>query len=78
MARPLSIEYPGAVYHVTARGNARMPIFEDDGDRADFLNLVQETVERFNWRCYAYCLMGNHYHLLFETIAGNLSVGMRP
>ena len=72
MARPLRIEYPG-----TARGNARMPIFEDDADRAGFLDLVEAATTRFNWRCYAYCLMDNHYHLLVETIDGNLSVGMR-
>ncbi len=73
----MRIEYPGAVYHVTARGNARMPVFENNGDRASFLDLIEEAVERFNWRCYAYCLMDNHYHLLVETVAGNLSVGMR-
>ena len=72
MARPLRIEYPG-----TARGNARMPIFEDDADRAGFLDLVEAATTRFNWRCYAYCLMDNHYHLLVETIDGNLAVAMR-
>lgn len=77
MTRPLRIEYPGAVYHVTVRGNARMPVFENDGDRAGFLKLIEEAVNRFNWRCYAYCLMGNHYHLLVETVDGNLSLGMR-
>ncbi len=73
----MRIEYPGAVYHVTARGNARMPVFENNEDRASFLNLIEEAVKRFNWSCYAYCLMDNHYHLLVETVAGNLSVGMR-
>ena len=77
MVRPLRIEYPGAVYHVTARGNARMPVFEDDRDRAGFLDLIEEAVERFDWRCHAYCLMGNHYHLLVETVGGDLSSGMR-
>ena len=77
MARPLRIEYPGAVVHVKARGNARMPIFEDDGDRTGFLRIAEEAIERFNWRCYAFCLMDNHYHLLRETIDGNLSAGMR-
>lgn len=77
MARPLRIEYPGAVYHVTARGNARMATYLDDGDRRRFLALFEEVVERFRWRCYAYCLMENHYHLLVETIIGNLSLGMR-
>ncbi len=73
----MRIEYPGAVYHVTARGNARMQVFEDDADRAAFLELLEEAMDRFKWLCYAYCLMGNHYHLLIETLEGNLSVGMR-
>ncbi|MGC8492558.1 MAG: REP-associated tyrosine transposase [Syntrophobacteraceae bacterium] len=77
MARPLRIEYPGAIYHVTARGKARMPIFEDDRDRTNFLKLIEEAMERFKWHCYAYCLMTKHYHLLVETIQGNLSPGMR-
>jgi REP element-mobilizing transposase RayT len=71
MARPLRIEYPGAVYHVTARGNGRAPTFEDDADRAAFLVLLEEVLERFKWLCHAYVLMGNHYHLLIETIEGN-------
>lgn len=77
MARPLRIEYPGAVHHVTARGNAGMPTFLDDGDRRRFLALFEEVVVRFKWACHAYCLMENHYHLLVETTSGNLSVGMR-
>jgi len=77
MARPLRIEFPGAVYHVTSRGNARLPIFEDNQDRRRFLSVLDEAVKRFNWLCHAYCLMDNHYHLLVETIDGNLSVGMR-
>ena len=54
-----------------------MPIFEDDGDRTGFLQIAEEAIERFHWRCYAFCLMDNHYHLLLETIDGNLSAGMR-
>jgi putative transposase len=54
-----------------------MSIFADDGDRARFLGLIEEVVLRFNWRCFAYCLMGNHYHLVVETLDGNLSLGMR-
>ena len=77
MARPLRIEFPGAVYHVTSRGNARADIFEDDNDRRLFLSILGQTAKRFNWLCHAYCLMGNHYHLLIETPEGNLSVGMR-
>jgi putative transposase len=77
MARPLRIEFPGAVYHLTSRGNARADIFEDDTDREMFLNILGQVVRRFNWLCHAYCLMGNHYHLLIETPEGNLSAGMR-
>ena len=77
MSRPLRIEYPGALYHVTARGNARRDIVEDDGDRHCFVDLLAETVLSRRWRLYAYCLMDNHYHLLVETPEPNLSRGMR-
>ena len=77
MARPLRFEFPGAIYHVTARGNARNVIFIDDEDRGLFLDCLGEVVARFGWRCHAYCLMDNHYHLLFETPEANLSRGMR-
>jgi len=77
MARPLRIEYPGAVYHVTCRGNARDKIFVGDPDRELFLEVLTQVVERFNWLCHAYCLMTNHYHLLVETIDPTLARGMR-
>ncbi len=77
MARPLRIEYPGAVYHVTSRGNARQPIVIDDQDRHTFLALLAHVIDRFGWLCHAYCLMDNHYHLLIETPQPNLSRGMR-
>ena len=77
MARPLRIEYPGAVYHVTARGNATNDIFHSDTDRDTFLKILSGVVKRYNWLCHAYCLMDNHYHLLVETPDGNLSRGMR-
>ena len=64
MARPLRIEFPGALYHVTARGHARAAVFLDDDDRRRFLALLAETAERRGWTCHAYCLMANHYHLL--------------
>jgi len=75
MARPLRIEFPGAIYHITSRGNARLPVFEDDHDRKRFLGILEEVVKRYNWLCHAYCLMDNH--LLVETVDGNLSMGMR-
>ena len=77
MARPLRIEYDGALYHVTSRGNDRRPIFKNDGDRELFLNLLARVNARFHWICHAYCLMNNHYHLVIETPDGNLSRGMR-
>jgi len=77
MARPLRLEFPGAVYHLTSRGNARQDIFIDDDDRGKFLTLLAGTIQRCNWICHAYCLMGNHYHLLLETPDPNLSWGMR-
>ena len=77
MARPLRIEYPGAIYHVTARGNARADIYLDDQDRNTFLKILGQVCDRFNWCCYGYCLMTNHYHLVIETPEGNLSKGMR-
>jgi putative transposase len=77
MARPLRIEIPGAIYHVTARGDRREPIYETDADRQYWLRLLGEVCQRFNWHCHAYCLMDNHYHIVIETIDGNLSAGMR-
>lgn len=77
MARPLRIEFAGAYYHVTSRGDRREAIYEDDTDRQSFLSTLAEVVERFNWVCHGYCLMTNHYHLVVETPDANLSKGMR-
>ncbi len=77
MARPLRIEYPGALYHVTSRGDRRDDIFYDDDDRLSWLEVFSHVCSRFNWRCYAWCLMDNHYHIVIETVEGNLSRGMR-
>jgi len=76
MARPLRIQFSGAIYHVTTRGNARNHIFRDDSDRFRFLDSLGNAVQRFRWLCHAYCLMDNHYHLLVETPNANLSKGM--
>jgi len=73
MARPLRVEFAGAAYHVMARGNERKDIFRDDEDRRRFLDTLAEMVERFRVRLQAYCLMPNHYHLLFNTPQPNLS-----
>jgi putative transposase len=77
MARPLRIEYDGALYHVTSRGNERKAIFKNDSDRTLFLDTLAQVSKRFHWICHAYCLMDNHYHLVVETPDGNLSKGMR-
>src|SRR5215471_4310222 len=77
MARPLRIERPGGRYHVTARGNERKAIYRNDTDRAHFLEVLAETVERFGIRIHAYVLMDNHYHLLVETPEANLSRAMQ-
>ncbi len=77
MARPLRLEFAGALYHLTARGNARQKIFLDADDRHRFIDLLGKEIEQQGWICYAYCLMDNHYHLLIETPEPNLVVGMR-
>lgn len=77
MSRPLRIVFPGALYHLTLRGNARGEIFLDETDREIFLDVLASVIERFGWRVHAYCLMGNHYHLLAQTPKPNLSSGMR-
>ncbi len=76
MARQLRLQFPGAVYHLTSRGNAGQAIYLDDADRVRFLDLLGREVEQQRWRCHAYCLMDNHYHLLVETPEANLSRGM--
>jgi len=77
MARPLRIEYPGAVYHVMARRNQGRVIYRDDRDRLRFLETLGEACGKTGWRIHAYVLMGNHYHLLVETPEANLVAGMK-
>ena len=77
MTRPLRIEFAGALYHVTSRGDRREDIYPDDEDREAWLDVLSLVCERFNWLIHAYCQMTNHYHLLVETVDGNLSRGMR-
>jgi putative transposase len=77
MVRPLRIQYPGAVYHVTSRGDRREPIALDEIDRAAFLSIAGQALERFDAHAWAYCLMGNHYHLVIRTREANLSRLMR-
>ena len=77
MARQLRIPFEGALYHIISRGNERMMIFLDEADRIKYLNILHTTTKRFNWLCHAYCLMGNHYHLVIETPDANLAKGMK-
>lgn len=77
MSRPLRIEFPGAIYHVTSRGDRREPIFEGDADREALLGVVAQAMGRFDAQMLAYCLMGNHYHFVLHTRQANLSALMR-
>lgn len=77
MTRPLRLQYPGALYHVTSRGNRKAAIFLDDTDRAAWLQMLGEVCVRFRFWIHAFCQMGNHYHLLIETAEGRLAPGMR-
>jgi len=77
MVRPLRIEYPGAVYHVTGRGNERKPIFRDPLDRKTFLEILIQSLNIYGVRIYAYVLMENHFHFLLETPLANLGQFMR-
>ena len=77
MARPLRIELAGGLYHVTSRGDRREDIYFNDADRRAWLETFGQVCDRFNWVCHAWCQMTNHYHIVVETIEGNLSLGMR-
>ena len=77
MARPLRLEYRGAMYYIMARGNQGRAIFEDDKDRQRFVETLGEACGKAGWRLHAYVLMNNHYHLLAETPEGNLVAGMK-
>ncbi len=77
MARPLRLEYPGALYHVMNRGDRRQVIFRGDADRCLFLDSLQTACEKTGWQIHAYCLMPNHFHLIPETPSGNLVAGMK-
>jgi len=76
MARPLRLELPGAIYHVTSRGNERRPIFRSNADRRAFLAFLGQAAKRFGWSITAWVLMTNHFHLVIQTPEPNLSRGM--
>ena len=77
MARPLRLEFAGALYHITSRGDRREDIYRDNEDRQQWLEILGQVCERFNWVVHGYCQMTNYYHLLAETVDGHLSRGMR-
>ena len=77
MARPPRPQFPDGVYHVSARGNERSPVYRDDGDRRRFIELLAHVRGRYRWRVFSYCLMTNHYHLLVQTPEPNVARGMR-
>ncbi|MBI1394493.1 MAG: transposase [Betaproteobacteria bacterium] len=77
MARPLRIEFPGAIYHVTARGDRREPIFQDDIDRMSLVEVFAQALERFDATALSFCLMDDHYHYVVQTRRANLSRLMR-
>ena len=77
MVRPPRIEHAGGVVHVVVRGNERALVFRDDRDRERLLEILNEVAERYRWRVLAYCLMGNHFHLLVMTLQPTLARGMR-
>jgi REP element-mobilizing transposase RayT len=77
MARPLRIAFPGAFYHITARGNEGREIFKSLRDREQFLSYLESAVRRYDAVIHVYCLMGNHYHLLLETPSANVSQILR-
>jgi putative transposase len=77
VVRPPRIEQAGGVFHVVARGNERVLVFRGDRDRERFLEILGEVAGRYRWRVLAYCLMGNHFHLLVMTLEPTLARGMR-
>ncbi len=77
MPRPLRVEYPGAIYHLMSRGDHRESIFRDDADRRTFMSTLGEACAKTGWQVHAWCLMGNHFHLVAETPQPNLVAGMK-
>ena len=77
MSRPVRIEFPGAIYHITSKGSKGQTIFRDREDRAVFLNILDNVVSRFSWLVHSYVLMDEHFHLVVEVLEANLSKGMR-
>src|SRR5437763_218934 len=77
MPRPPRIEYEGALFHATSRGDRREAIFLDDQDKVQFLRTFEQACLKAGWQVHAYCLMTNHFHLVLETPQPNLALGMK-
>ncbi len=77
MPRPLRVEFAGALYHLMSRGDRREPVFLEDANRQTFLDTLGEACAKTGWQVHAYCLMGNHFHLVAETPQPNLVAGMK-
>lgn len=77
MTRPLRLAFPGAIYHVTSRGNRRQNIYRNDVDRQVWLSILGRVCARHNWKVHAFCQMTNHHHLLIETIDPTIAQGMQ-
>jgi putative transposase len=77
MPRPLRIQAPGALYHVTSSGNTGRTLFRGDHERLDFLDIVADVVAARGWLCRSYCVLSTHYHLLVETPEPDLAAGMQ-
>ncbi len=78
MPRKLRLQYPGAIYHASNRGDRREAIFRDEADRERFLSTLAEACAKTEWQVHAYCLMSNHFHLVLETPQANLVAGTQP
>lgn len=77
MSRPLRLDFPGAHFHITARGVDRSSIYADSQDRRSFLRILGTMCDRYGAVCHAYCLMDNHYHLLVESLNARISSAMQ-
>ena len=77
MPRPLRVQAPDALYHITGNATDRWRLFVDDVDRTDFLALFAEVLQKYEWTCLSFALMGSHDHLMFRTNHPNLAAGMQ-
>ena len=77
MSRPIRLQFPGALYHVTSRGDRKSLVFHDQNDRLMWLSILADVCALYNFVIHGYCQMSNHYHIVVETLDGNLAQGMQ-